>query len=362
MAAIGEEILKDDDLDAVLMLIEEDILVEDHGFIAEVKEIVDAVGENQPANSFSCDQCDKVCKTSRGLTRHRNVKHKQSDVEAFMPENMLHPLYFKRYINNSVSKLALDECYSEKTRKEFADYQVTVDDANYSYQLVRNVIGEFRGNAEKFYPAFYKSVSEVVAFRNLSRRSSVILGFEVANHVLAHLTGSNVNESTVDFTPPIKFSHKEQNIIKYLSGYVFGTLYRRIRTSKSCQNMFGVQSLHILLAGKLSLEENSSNDILIRAKDRGGLWTVTAEVFEIFSHVESKFRAATVNFHQNIDSKKIVSDLLKNPIVLCNYNKLRYDESTEKISKEIAMNLLEHLIMLYVRVRIFSLVQRSPKQ
>ena len=98
MAAIGEEILKDDDLDAVLMLIEEDILVEDHGFIAEVKEIVDAVGENQPANSFSCDQCDKVCKTSRGLTRHRNVKHKQSDVEAFMPENMLHPLYFKRYI------------------------------------------------------------------------------------------------------------------------------------------------------------------------------------------------------------------------------------------------------------------------
>ena len=132
------------------------------------------------------------------------------------------------------------------------------------------------------------------------------MGFEVANHVLAHLTGSNVRESTVDFTPPINFSHKEQNIIKYLSGYVFGTLYRRIRTSKSCQNMFGVQSLHILLAGKLSLEENSSNDILIRAKE--GLWTVTAEVFEIFSHVESKFRAATVNFHQNIDSKKIVSN------------------------------------------------------
>ena len=81
-----------------------------------------------------------------------------------MPENMLHPLYLKKNINKSVSKLA-DECYSEKTRKEFTDYQVSVDDANYSYQLVRNVIGEFRGNAEKFYPAFYKSVSEVVAFR-----------------------------------------------------------------------------------------------------------------------------------------------------------------------------------------------------
>ena len=40
--------------------------------------------------------------------------------------------------------------------------------------------------------------------------------------------------------------------------------------------MFGVQSLCTLLAGKSHLEENSNdNDILIPAKDRGGLCTVT---------------------------------------------------------------------------------------
>ena len=40
-------------------------------------------------------------------------------------------------MKNSVSKLALvDECYSEKTQKEFANYEVTVDDANYSYQFI----------------------------------------------------------------------------------------------------------------------------------------------------------------------------------------------------------------------------------
>ena len=256
-------------MDVILSLIEED------------EEIV----ENQPSNSFSCDQCDKVYKTQRALIRHKNTKHKRSNVETdssrngFIPENILNPLKFKIYIQNSVSKLALDECYSEKTQKEFANYEVTVDDANYSYQFIGNVLGQFKGNAEKFYPAFYKSVSEVIMFKK-SRRISVILGFEVENHVLAHLTGSTVKESTVEFTQQVNFTSKEENIIKYLSGYVFGTLYRQIRRSNSSQTMFGVQSLYILLAGKSSLEENSNNnDILIRAKDRGGLWTITPEYF-----------------------------------------------------------------------------------
>ena len=43
------------------------------------------------------------------------------------------------FMQNSVSKLALDECYSEKTQREFSNYEVTVDDANYSYQFIRNV-------------------------------------------------------------------------------------------------------------------------------------------------------------------------------------------------------------------------------
>ena len=42
-------------------------------------------------------------KTQRGLTRHKNTKHKQSDIEMdssrneFIPENILNPLKFKIY-------------------------------------------------------------------------------------------------------------------------------------------------------------------------------------------------------------------------------------------------------------------------
>ena len=118
--------------------------------------------------------------------------------------------------------------------------------------------------------------------------------------------------------------------------------------------MFGSQSLQILLAGKS--EVPSSDNMLTQAKDRGGLWRVTIQVFQIFRNVESYFRRSTVVISKKIDSKKMVSDLLKNPSILCNYNVLR-NQAAEKVSKEVEINLLEHLIMLYIRVRIFSLVK-----
>ena len=140
------------------------------------------------------------------------------------PKSKLHPLYFKAYVKKSVSKLSNDECYSQNTRDEFLNYAVNLNDTNYTYQLVRNVIGKFKGDGEKFYPEFYKCVTEEeIAFKNISRRSSVILGFEVANHVLAHLTGSTIKESNVDFSVAANFSKKENNIISNLSGYVFST-------------------------------------------------------------------------------------------------------------------------------------------
>ena len=266
------------------------------------------------------------------------------------PEALLHPLYFKKYINVSAIKLSQDQCYSEKTRKEFDGYEVSLDDANETYQYIRDVLGEFKGDAEKFYPKFYKCVPEVV-FKNLSPRSSVLLGCEVANHVLAHLTGSKVKDSLVEFPTP-SYSIKEMTIIKYLSGYVFGTIYRRIRRSKSTQSMLGIQSLSILLSGKSSLQNSSADsDLLIPAKDRGGLWNVTADVLAIFVQVETTFRQSTTHLGHKIDSKMMVSQLMENPSVLCNFNKVR-NQSVEKVSKEIALNLLMnislHCMFVYV--------------
>ena len=83
------------------------------------------------------------------------------------------------------------------------------------------------GNGEKFYPQFYDCVSgDEIVFRGLNKRCSVILGLEVA-----HLTGSRTSDTlcSVDIQ---ELDGKERNIVKNLSGYVFHTLYRRLRKAK----------------------------------------------------------------------------------------------------------------------------------
>ena len=183
------------------------------------------------------------------------------------------------------------------------------------------------------------NVSENSIFRNLPY-------CEVANHVLAHLTGASVKDSSVEFSVPT-YSTKENNIIQYLSGYVFSTIYGPLKFSKATQSTLGMQYLPLLLAGKSSLENSpTENDSLIRAKDRGGLWNVTPEVYFIFCQVETLFHQATT-FDKQIDGKKMVSQLLENPSVLSNFNKIR-NQSAEKVSKEIALNLLDHLLTLYI--------------
>ena len=234
-------------MDAIFALLNEDIPVESVDFDSDLDVLLEEISSITPAEGFLCKKCGKVCKTKQGLTRHTNAAHLQEDINALTalkhktPEEMLHPLLFKKFIEKSVSKLASDECYSDKLRAEFSKYTVNVDDAASSYRYVRDVIGSFKGNAEKFYPEFYKCVSsEEIVSKNLSQKGSVILGFEMANHVLAHLTGATVNEGNVAFSCPVSFSSRDVNIIQYLTGYVFGTVYWRIRRSNSTRSMLGL--------------------------------------------------------------------------------------------------------------------------
>ena len=110
-------------------------MLEDDGFTAEVEEIVELAGENQPIYSFSCNQCDKVCKPQRGFKQDTKTLNTNSQMlKRILPgmhqriytssiKVLKKKIYIYIYIRNSDSKLALDECYSEKTQKEFVNYE-----------------------------------------------------------------------------------------------------------------------------------------------------------------------------------------------------------------------------------------------
>ena len=232
------------------------------------------------------------------LTRHLNAKHVQYSCEnqpvAKEAEDLLHPLIYKTMLEKGVAKLAKDECYPEDVRMEFEAYSVgKLDEVLTVYSNVRDVIKSFCGDSETFYPQFYKCIAEAeIPFPGISKNAGLLLGFEVANHVVAHLSGSTFKDDILTFSHYCtKFTEKEKSIICYVSGYVFSTIYRRIRFSKKIKTTFHQQCLSILLAGKHNEDspDLSAHD-LVNIHSRGrGLWKVAREVLNIFTAAEARF-------------------------------------------------------------------------
>ena len=138
--------------------------------------------------------------------------------------------------------------------------------------------------------------------------------------------------------------------------------------------------MSILLASKISssddtlqqaeneqAEPNQSSDsdkyehLLVSIRNRGGLWKVSPEVVKIFSLAEVYFRSKTSSSVVKIDAKDIVAKLMTDFGVLSNFSNLR-SKAKEKVNKEIALNLLEQLLSLYIRVRGFSYAKDKLQQ
>ena len=73
---------------------------------------------------------------------------------------------------------------------------------------------------------------------------------------MAHLTGgASFKNDIITFKHEShQFTEKEKSILTYLSGYVFGTFYRRIRFSSKVSTLHHKLCLSFLLAGKCTGE------------------------------------------------------------------------------------------------------------
>ena len=75
MATRQEEFIAGEDLDDLYALLDNGFLDEDVDF---EKDLAALVIEESPEENSCCDECSKVCKTQRGLRRHKNTKHSSS--------------------------------------------------------------------------------------------------------------------------------------------------------------------------------------------------------------------------------------------------------------------------------------------
>ena len=92
----------------------------------------------------------------------------------------------------------------------------------------------------------------------------------------------------------------------------------------------------------------------IEILDRRGLWKVDNNGTLILKVAECHFKTTTNVPATKIDCKSIVPALMKNPIIHENMSKMKSKSTDTIIKKEIALNLIEDLLTLYIRVRTFS--------
>ena len=154
MAALSEESLCGDDVDAIIAAIDGDFFLNECEFDAEINDLVKNIPLESKDNKFKCYFCDKVCISKRGLTRHVNCKHKPKQSQQLdkatcskskSPEEKMHPLLFKYFLEVSAKKLSLDECYPSDIMDEFKAYSFrTLDDVLPSYNLIRDVVDDFQ--------------------------------------------------------------------------------------------------------------------------------------------------------------------------------------------------------------------------
>ena len=94
---------------------------------------------------------------------------------------------------------------------------------------------------------------------------------------------------------------------------------------------------------------------LSKFKHVGDWLQLKREIKEIFTNTEIKFRAETKTNHnlRKIDLDRITDILLKDCEIISAYN-AAVECSGITIDNEIKVNLLEHMLKLYLRVRAFS--------
>ena len=262
----------------------------------------------------------------------------------------LHPLQLKAIVLKCAEKLSSDECFPSSLREKFSKglFAFTNEDAVELWSKLRKVIDNFNGDAEKFYSGFFSLlVVNVLPSKFDESFVTNTLMSEVANILLNHLSGAeNLNLTNKEPEPLLA---KEEKILQYLAGFILHKLYSQFRYSGKGRNTCQ-QIISILHACKV---ESDDTQTLINARDGGVLWKVNKQIERVFLQSELLFRARTASFKAKLACEDLVEEILKDSSVLSNYNNICLNANL-KISKEVSLDLLEHMVTIYFRVRTFS--------
>ena len=300
----------------------------------------------------------KECVSSRGLKRHETLKHTRevTSKNAEKPKKTVSPTlqisHFEEVVKECAKLCHGDSCLPEDIRNMFDsfefDRQVAVD----LWEILEPVITKFHGDAERFYCSFYGLLQDNILSNKFGGDISLtnILLAEIGNHLLSFFNKSECKLQENPLSTSKVISERDQKNLQYIAGYAVHKLYTKFKFSKNKDTEYCKQCSSILLC---CMTDSDSAQTLINSQDRGGLWRVNDNVQNIFIECEKIFRLCNSNFQTVINSAPLVQEMKGSPCVILNFDALCYNIEP-KVNKEFSLNLLENMLLLFTKVRVFS--------
>ena len=145
----------------------------------------------------------------------------------------------------------------------------------------------------------------------------------------------------------VPLTHEEQNAVRYVAGYVCRKVHDRLRQSSHPGKEVMILCLSDMNGGETDEEDHT--DEWLNKINRGGLWKVTDEVYQLFCIMEKELKQkfSSSSGDSFVESKKaqFIEDLLENEDLL-----FQWCFCTSDLPCDLHITLLKLILELFMTI------------
>ena len=298
-------------------------------------------GLTEKSTGGLCLTCNKAYKSAAGLERHNIKKHK---VVPEFTQTILNDL-----IKDTIRKICTLDYLPDTHRYAFT----LVDSKPGLLDAINSVIKNHRDNVN-FIPKFTTTIYPF--FSSLDRVNANLFVDNLCKVVLKKRKGmSTFANSTENQEKPLTLP--EHGVVTYLAGHCFGKKFRQTYAKNKKHTPECEERRSILECARIDASDKSNYN-LVNGKNRGGLWLVSDEIVNMFLSVEVAIRILIRKKPRKFNDKELTILLFNEPFVT---SVLTFLIDNSQMSKEACGNVLQDVISLYIRIRIYRFLKQFNK-
>ena len=320
-------------------------VVEENGEAVE-QELEDAASVMAGEKAFPCMNCEKICKSKAGLTRHTNAKHgDKASVEGKASLSSAIASFTEKELSAIVDKIKAKITEDGFWGSEVTTNMVGVKSTKTLFENIFPIYQRFcrKKNQDTFLMDFYELIPKsTVLLQSDNQQLCSLIMIGIPDHLVSLFKKSQ--QSASGQKGITELSEVERGPLSYIAGYVLSQLRKKSSNDE----------IQLLLQ---SMMRPSTENIYIETRSRGGLVTPCTDLVQLLEVAEIVFREFTAKqltgVVKNIPCEKLCNSTLDSPLVKSLWDNILLGCGQE-VTKQTHKLCLENIIMLYIRVRSFS--------